>query len=79
MQPPSQKLSTAHKSKAMQFVELREQMKQLEQTAVRLHHNMDTTIKQVPSIRKLTTLQSAVFMSAGRVLNPPAKNTPTRP
>lgn len=41
-------------------MELREQLKQLEQTAVKLHDNMDTTIKQIPSIRKLTTLQSAV-------------------
>ncbi|GAN01172.1 hypothetical protein MAM1_0005d00603 [Mucor ambiguus] len=70
--------STTHKSKAMQFMELREQVKQLEQTAVKLRDNMDTTIKQVPSIRKLTTLQSAVFLSAGRVLNPPFENTKKR-
>ncbi|KAK4510870.1 uncharacterized protein ATC70_005305 [Mucor velutinosus] len=70
--------SAAHKSKAMQFMELREQLKQLEQTTVKLSDNMDTTIKQVPSIRKLTTLQSAVFLSAGRVLNPPPEATPKR-
>ncbi|CAO3646484.1 unnamed protein product [Mucor fragilis] len=59
-------------------MELREQLKQLEQTAVKLHDNMDTTIKQIPSIRKLTTLQSAVFLSAGKVLNTAPENTPKR-
>ncbi|OAD08272.1 hypothetical protein MUCCIDRAFT_105230 [Mucor lusitanicus CBS 277.49] len=72
MQPP-----TTPKSKVMQFMELREQLKQLEQTTLKLNDNMDTTIKQVPSICKLTTLQEAMFLSAGRVLNPPpSENTP---
>ncbi|CAO0792449.1 unnamed protein product [Mucor circinelloides] len=61
---------TSHKSKAVQFMELREQLMHLEHNLVVLQENMDITTKQIPSIRKLTTLHSAMFMSAGTVLNP---------
>ncbi|KAI8644666.1 hypothetical protein BD408DRAFT_413075 [Parasitella parasitica] len=62
------KNSTAYASKKMQYAELRNGLDKLDQNMKKMDENMRKTVEQMPSIRKLGTLHSSLYMSAGSVL-----------